>query len=184
MKQINILKQFIKRKIKLFAMPIMDYYKKAVFQVKWRDYNLHNETIAGNVFPIEKVRVGNGTYGTIRALHFGNDTERLIIGNYCSIAGGVVFLLGGNHKYKRLSTYPFTSKVFGEKPRGADTNGPIIVEDDVWIGYGAIILSGVTLGQGCIIAAGSVVSKMSRHMLFTLTARPQNHVFQKRLLSS
>lgn len=51
-------------------------------------------------------------------------------------------------------------KVYGKgSGKGADTKGAIIVEDDVWIGHHALILSGVTLGQGCIIAAGSIVAK-------------------------
>lgn len=155
-----MLLHYIKRKIKPFLMPLLEYYRKAVFQVKWMDRNLHNETVAGNIFPFEKVSVGKGTYGTIHALHFGNKMERLSIGNYCSIAGEVVFLLGGNHKYKRLSTFPFYSKVFSGGPNApTETNGPITIGDDVWIGCRSIILSGVTVGQGAIIAAGSVVSR-------------------------
>ena len=155
-----MLLKYIKRKIKPFVVPLLDHYKLAVFKVKWRDNNLHNETVAENIFPIKKVSVGVGTYGGIRAYSFGNDAEYLCIGNYCSIAGEVVFLLGGNHNYKTISTFPFGLKVYGKgSGKGADTKGAIIVEDDVWIGHHALILSGVTLGQGCIIAAGSIVAK-------------------------
>ena len=57
-----------------------------------------------------------------------------------------------------FSTYPFKVMVLGEK-REAWSKGPIIVEDDVWIGTRAIILSGVRIGKGAVIAAGTVVTK-------------------------
>ena len=109
---------------------------------------------------MDKVKVGKGTYGELRIYSFQNNREKLTIGNYCSIAGAVVFILGGEHPYKRLFTFPFSSKVLhavcGEQ---TPTKGPIVVEDDVWIGNGSQILSGVTLGKGSIIGAGSIVSK-------------------------
>ncbi|MCR5419377.1 MAG: CatB-related O-acetyltransferase, partial [Lachnospiraceae bacterium] len=80
------------------------------------------------------------------------------IGDYCSIAGEVHFVMGGEHNYKHTSTYPFAEKVFYEKTDGI-CRGPIVVKDDVWIGFGVIILSGVTIGQGSVIAAGSIVTK-------------------------
>jgi len=70
----------------------------------------------------------------------------------------VLFLLGGNHNIETFSTYPFKVMILGEK-KEAWSKGPIIVEDDVWIGTRAMILSGVRIGQGAIIAAGAVVTK-------------------------
>ena len=149
-----------KQTINNMLIPVKQYVKLAIFQTEWRNLNKHNGTVANTCFPISKVSVGKGTYGSLNILHFQNDAECLQIGNYCSIAGEVVFILGGEHNYHRLSTYPFSLKIYhvdaGEK---TPTKGKIIVEDDVWIGHGATILSGVTLGQGCIIATGSVVSK-------------------------
>ena len=75
-----------------------------------------------------------------------------------SIAPDVKFILGSDHNYKILSTYPFKVKVCGEKYE-ALSKGSIIVEDDVWIGANAIILSGIRIGQGAVVAAGSVVTK-------------------------
>jgi acetyltransferase-like isoleucine patch superfamily enzyme len=124
----------------------------------WRECNKHNFTIAGNVFPLNKVSVGNYTYGTLNVHHFDNDDEQLIIGSFCSIAGDVVFLLGGEHKYSRISTFPIKKYVLNAK-ENTITKGPIRVGNDVWIGQDCIILSGVTIGQGAIIGAGSVVSK-------------------------
>jgi len=128
------------------------------FKIKWRKLNSHNYTFAKNIFPIEKVSVGKKTYGALHINTYGNPNEKLIIGSYCSIAGDVKFLLGGEHSYKTLSTYPFKKYICGLNENTL-TKGPIIVKDDVWIGERSLILSGVTIGQGAIIGAGSVVTK-------------------------
>ena len=89
--------------------------------------------------------------------------NRLSIGSYCSIAGNVSFILGGEHKMDTLSTFPFERHVFGicNEIMNDDksSKGPIIVDDDVWIGHGVTILSGVHIGQGAVVGAGSVVTK-------------------------
>lgn len=87
---------------------------------------------------------------------FGND-GRLKIGNFCFIADKVVFLLGGEHNYNRISSFPFKKYYFNEVD--ATNNGDIIIEDDVWIGYDSLILSGVKIGKGSIIGARSIVTK-------------------------
>ena len=167
----------IKRNIKPFVLPVIDYLKLAYFQAQWRNRNLHNDTTAENIFPYNKVSIGKGTYGGIFAYTFGNPNEYLSIGNYCSIANDVVFLLGGNHDYKTLSTFPFGYKIYGAGlGNGAGTKGPIIVEDDVWIGYRSLILSGVTLGKGCIIAAGSIVT----HDVPPYAIYASNHIIKYR----
>lgn len=135
------------------------YIKLLRFKDKWRKNNKKNYTIANNIFPIEKVKVGVYTYGELNIHCYGNSNEQLIIGNYCSIADNVNFLLGGNHFYKYLTTYPFKNKLSYNNECEAISKGPIIVEDDVWIGNGVIILSGVKIHKGAIIAAGSIVSK-------------------------
>lgn len=88
----------------------------------------------------------------------GNDNEKLIIGSFVSIARGVKFLLGGNHSINTFMTYPIKERLIGIKI-GALTKGPIIIEDDVWIGQDAMILSGVRICKGAVIGAGSVVAK-------------------------
>ncbi|MEI7474769.1 MAG: CatB-related O-acetyltransferase [bacterium] len=127
-------------------------------QAQWRRMNAHNETYLTRIFDLSKVSVGKKTYGPLDVHTFGHPQEKLTIGNYVSIASGVTFLLGGNHPYEGFSTFPFLVKNFGYKEEAA-TKGPIIVKDDVWIGLNSIILSGVTIGKGCIIAAGTVVTK-------------------------
>jgi acetyltransferase-like isoleucine patch superfamily enzyme len=130
------------------------------FQKNWREKNCHNGTTAANKFDSSKVIVGDSTYGRLRVLCWDNPKERLVIGNYYSIAEDVSFLLGGVHPLDRITTFPYISHVLGEtvkEPTGS--KGPIIVEDDVWICQGVTILSGVTIGKGSVIGAGSVVSK-------------------------
>lgn len=86
---------------------------------------------------------------------------RLHIGSYCSIAGNVRFFLGGEHRMDTISSFPFERHIYNIPAEGEDksSKGPIVVEDDVWIGDSVIVLSGVHIGQGAIIGAGSVVAK-------------------------
>jgi len=166
----NIIIFVYKFRLITFGRLLLNIYYKYVFRMKmariqgsWSYHNLHNYTTIGNTindmfFPLDKVIVGKGTYGPLCVHHFGNPDEKLKIGNYCSISIGVKFILGGNHSITTFSTYPFR-KFFYNGECEAWTKGPIIVEDDVWIGTDAIILSGVRLAKGTVIAAGSVVTK-------------------------
>lgn len=132
--------------------------------MEWRKMNKHNFTFPANgiddpVFPINKVKVGNATYGSLFVVSFGKDDDNLIIGHYCSIANTVKFLLGGGHNYKLLSTYPFKF-FYANQRQGEDiSKGDIVIGDDVWIGDRAIVLSGVKIGRGAVIGAGCVVTK-------------------------
>lgn len=132
---------------------IVSKYKKNMY----RRENSHNYTIIKNPASYKNIIVGIHTYGTINALMYRGENSKLYIGNYCSIANECVFLLGGEHDYNKVSTYPFKAKIMniGE----ATNKGDIVIKDDVWIGYGSTILSGVTIGQGAIIGAKSIVSK-------------------------
>ena len=126
--------------------------------VKWREQNLENDTSPMNDFDLSVVTVGKFTYGGIRVYNFNRD-KHLYIGNYCSIASDVMFILDADHALDRVSSFPFKVKCIRTEQFEATSKGDIIVDDDVWIGYGATILSGVHIGQGAVIAAGSVVSK-------------------------
>ncbi|WP_062913095.1 CatB-related O-acetyltransferase [Pediococcus damnosus] len=128
------------------------------FKKIWRNENRLNQTIAGNIFPKNVVKVGNYTYGKLNIHYWGDPEEALQIGCLCSIADHVDFILGGNHNYRHFLTFPIKVKFLGAS-REAETKGKIIVQDDVWIGSHVMVLSGVTLGKGSVIGAGSVVTK-------------------------
>lgn len=131
--------------------------KLYIFKRRWRKVNPHNRTVANNIFPIDKVVVGRFTYGPLDVLAWGADEEKLVIGDLVSIASGVKFLLGGNHRSDTIFTFPI-KVMFSGYSREAVSKGPIVVEDDVWIGLNSIILSGSYIGKGSVIGAGSVVS--------------------------
>ncbi len=98
--------------------------------------------------------------------HYPINHDRLIIGKFCSIACGAKFIFNcANHTLKSLSTYTFP--LFFEEwdlPKSDvasawDNKGDIVIGNDVWIGYDAIIMAGVTIGDGAIIGTRAVVTK-------------------------
>lgn len=98
--------------------------------------------------------------------HYPVNGDRLKIGKFCSVACGAKFLFtSGNHSLRSLSTYTFP--IFYEQwgldlknIRDAwDNKGDIVIGNDVWIGYEAVILSGVTVGDGAVIGTRAVVTK-------------------------
>ncbi|MFV8354335.1 CatB-related O-acetyltransferase [Flavobacterium sp. XS2P14] len=95
---------------------------------------------------------------------FDFNNDQLIIGNFCMIASDVKFIMNGaNHLTDTISSYPFS--IFGngwqEAMKGKEypNKGNIVVGNDVWIGYNATIMAGVTIGDGAIIAANATVVK-------------------------
>lgn len=138
-------------------MHIVSEIKKILRKYNWKQNNKDNHTYLIGDTKGERIYVGKGTYGGINAFCY-DDTHSLRIGNYCSIAEEVVFLLSSEHKTNNISTFPYKVKFMGVQEE-AGSKGDIIVEDDVWIGYGTLIMSGVHIGQGAVIAAGSVVTK-------------------------
>lgn len=136
---------------------LLNKLRKYKYDRKWKKANSHNFAIPVGKVSLDKISIGKNTYGYIDVL-FSNPENKLIIGNYCSIAQGVKFLPSTDHALDRISTYPFKAMLLtGELE--ALSKGDIVVEDDVWIGYGATILSGVRIGQGAAVAAGAVVTK-------------------------
>jgi virginiamycin A acetyltransferase len=120
-----------------------------------------------------RIQIGDFTYydHPERATEFETDavlyafsSERLVIGRYCAIAAGVRFLMGGaNHADLGPSTFPFG--IFGgdwadtmDLVMSAPSRGDTVVGNDVWLGYEALVLPGVTIGDGAIVAAASVVA--------------------------
>jgi len=139
---------------------LITYFSFKKRALLWRANNQHNKTIYIGSDALKNVKVGNFSYGRLNVLSWRVDGEHLDIGNYVSIADNVTFILGGNHNINGFTTFPMRShKNNIIHPDDARTKGPIVIEDDVWIGFGAIILSGVKIGKGSIIAAGTVVTK-------------------------
>lgn len=96
--------------------------------------------------------------------HFDFIGDKLFIGKFCMIASDVKFIMnGGNHLTEAISAYPF--EIFGNGWEGAmdgktyPHKGDIYIGNDVWIGYNATIMAGVTVGDGAIIAANATVTK-------------------------
>ncbi len=98
--------------------------------------------------------------------HYPINKDRLIIGKFCSIACGTKFIFtSANHTLESLSTYPFP--LFFEEwgldkanvAAAWDNKGDIVIGNDVWIGYEAVIMPGVTIGDGAIIGTRAVVTK-------------------------
>ena len=97
--------------------------------------------------------------------HYPINHDKLVIGKFCSIACGAKFLFNSaNHTMRSLSTYPFP--IFYEEwehgiwaDKAWDNKGNIVIGNDVWVGYEAVILAGVTIGDGAIIGARAVVTK-------------------------
>ena len=128
-----------------------------------------------NTIKSEKIHVGDYTYYDDPEnsedfernvlYHFPFIGDRLIIGKFCAIGRGTRFIMNGaNHKLTGLSTYPFF--IFGKgwekvSPGSDDlrSKGDTCIENDVWLGYESLILPGVTVGNGAIVAARSVVTK-------------------------
>ena len=97
--------------------------------------------------------------------HYPVNNDKLVIGKFCSIAHGAKFLFnGGNHKKDACVNYPFS--IFGELwehelhiAGSWDNKGDIVIGNDVWIGYEALVMAGVTVGDGARIGARSIVTK-------------------------
>ena len=98
--------------------------------------------------------------------HYPINHERLVIGKFCSIACGAKFLFNcANHTLKSLSTYTFPlfyedwSLDKSDVASAWDNKGDIIIGNDVWIGYEAVIMAGVRIGDGAIVGTRAVVTK-------------------------
>lgn len=126
-----------------------------LFKRKWRFKNKNNSTVAKTIFEMNAVTVGRYTYGNLDVRSWGSENEKLVIGDFCSIANTTFVLGGGNHNYSHFSTFPSKVRFLGAI-REAYSNGPIVVSDDVWLGIDTMVMSGVTIGQGAVVAARSV----------------------------
>jgi acetyltransferase-like isoleucine patch superfamily enzyme len=111
------------------------------------------------------VSLGRYTYGfKPDNVHHWNQGAALNIGAFCSLADSVTILLGGEHQLDKFTTYPFGHHPVNEKAGWrkevggfSGAKGAVTIGNDVWIGLGATIMSGVTVGDGAVIAANAHV---------------------------
>jgi len=106
---------------------------------------------------------GKYTYGK-PIVHWQSSGNELQIGNFCSIANNCHVYLGGNHRTDWVSTYPFghiNQSVFNRFDGGGhpSSNGSVVIGNDVWIGDNVTIMSGITIGDGAVLACNSHVVK-------------------------
>jgi Acetyltransferase (isoleucine patch superfamily) len=120
------------------------------------DYTMYNDFVNDPI----KFEKNNVLY------HYPINHDKLIIGKYCSIACGAKFMFtSGNHTMSSLSTYPFP--IFYEEwelggcsvTEAWDNKGDIVIGNDVWIGYEAVVMQGVHIGDGAIVGTRAVVTK-------------------------
>lgn len=104
--------------------------------------------------------IGDWSYGHPTVCSWNQGTT-LKIGRFCSIASGVTILLGGEHKTSWITTYPFAELFPGadSHPLVGCSKGNVTIGNDVWVGQDALILSGVKIGDGAVVAAGSIVTR-------------------------
>lgn len=130
-----------------------------LLKIKWRNYAIGANFYAGlrvNLWAKNSLKIGKNFY-------IGRDSQ---IEADCTIGDNVIFgnkvaVVGKyDHNYQQMGVpIRMASRIRDEHYTWKGLTSKTIIEDDVWVGYGAIIMSGVTIRKGCIIAAGSVVTK-------------------------
>jgi acetyltransferase-like isoleucine patch superfamily enzyme len=110
--------------------------------------------------PTGQVKIGKFTTGSPKILSWRKD-DKLVVGKFTMFATGVIILAGGEHNLERVTCYTLKNlfHISDDSDIDSASKGPVIIGNDVWVGANAIILSGVKIGDGAIIGAGSVVTK-------------------------
>jgi acetyltransferase-like isoleucine patch superfamily enzyme len=141
-------------------MAILDFWRRRASRKALRKLPalLRNSTRLQRQHP--RHQFGIGTYGDLQ-VHDWDEGTTLRVGSYCSIAKGVQVFLGGHHRIDWLSSFPFPAFVdeVADIPDYGGSNGDVTIGSDVWLCTDAIILSGVTIGHGAVVAAGAVVTR-------------------------
>lgn len=138
---------------------IKNYRNLGLKHTIWRKYKIGKNFHAGirvRIWAKKQIIIGDNFY-------IGRDSQiecDALIGNNVIIANRVALIGKYDHSYQEIGIpIRFTKSIRNKDYNWRGLNEKIIIEDDVWIGYGSIIMSGITIRQGSIIAAGSVVTK-------------------------
>ncbi|MHA2758642.1 CatB-related O-acetyltransferase [Aeromonas dhakensis] len=128
------------------------------------DYSYYSGYYHGKTFEDHCVRylLGDGSTRETWESGIWGEVDRLLIGKFCSIGSGAAFLLAGNqgHRMEWVSTFPFDPATFGQGVQsGFQRKGDTRVGNDVWIGSEAMIMPGITIGDGAVIATRAVVTR-------------------------
>lgn len=154
------------------ALPLWRAERKA----RMADFRLRREA-----FTTERLVMGRCSYGEPLIPTYPGDASWVRVGAFVSIALDVVLLDGGNHRTDWVSTYPFRV-MFGLDGAYEDghprSKGDVVIGNDVWIGRGARVMSGVTVGDGAVIAGYSVVTKDVRP--YAIVAGTPAHEIRRR----
>ncbi len=140
---------------------IKQLIKKLLYFLKIRKFE--NPFFTKDFIEFKNDNIGEYTYGRPKVL-FRNKNAKLIIGKFCSISTNVTIFLGGNHRMDWISTYPFNEidrfQSYSKNIHGHPaTKGSVSIGNDVWIGDGVTILSGINIGDGAVLAAKSLITK-------------------------
>lgn len=116
------------------------------------------KSMTGSLELDRRISIGANTYGINgNSVLFFRADDQVVIGDYCSFAYGVVIVASGEHNYRSVSSFPFQARFHGDGNKDTYSKGPVTIGNDVWVGANASILSGVTIGDGAVVAAGAVV---------------------------
>jgi acetyltransferase-like isoleucine patch superfamily enzyme len=122
----------------------------------------HDEAVLWRLKRTGRVILGEGSAGVPKIRDYVLDDSRLIVGNYTSLAGGSVIMLGGYHGLDRVTTYPHRM-MMGLPGAGEDgipeIRGDTRIGSDAWIVTESVIMSGVSIGDGAVVATGAVVMR-------------------------
>lgn len=120
--------------------------------------SLHEQAL--KEYANDYIFIGDFSYGNPDIRSWG-EGSKLKIGKFCSIAEGVKIMLGGEHRVDWITTYPFNALLnrYSYITGHPKSKGDVIIENDVWIGTCATIMSGVHIGNGAVIGANALVAK-------------------------
>jgi acetyltransferase-like isoleucine patch superfamily enzyme len=109
--------------------------------------------------PPELLQVARPSFVRTRLLRYSPEDPPASVGRYCSLNDSSHLLTGGDHHAEYVSTCLFYFAMDAGPEKFADSKGPIVIGNDVWSGFGSLVLPGVTVGDGAILAAGAVVTR-------------------------